>query len=268
MSRVGIESARRSVADVRQIVESLTDDEWAMPSACAGWSVKDLIAHMGSNFHEIVEPSPAPSEPVNLPAERLMDLLVEPRRDWSAAEVGAEYLNSCDGALAALEAMQDEPLGSTVIPLADLGMYPMHQMADAFAFDHYCHVRVDLIAPTGPLHRDLPPVDDALVRPAIEWMIAGIPQMQPGLDASLLGSLRLTLTGPGGGSWLLTVIDGSIVVNIDVHMDEVAPATATVTSGAHDFVLWGTCRSSWRDHCAVTGDPAVASTFLDALNVV
>ena len=26
--------------------------------------------------------------------------------------------------------------------LADLGVYPMHQYADAFAFDPYCHLRI------------------------------------------------------------------------------------------------------------------------------
>ena len=28
-------------------------------------------------------------------------------------------------------------------PLADLGTYPMHMVANAFAFDHYCHLRID-----------------------------------------------------------------------------------------------------------------------------
>jgi hypothetical protein len=46
------------------------------------------------------------------------------------------------------------------------------------------------------------------------------------------------------------------------------PADVTVTSGAHDFVLWGTKRISWRDACTVEGDAAVAESFLDALNIV
>jgi uncharacterized protein (TIGR03083 family) len=251
------------VSEVKQVLHSLTDAEWSLPSGCDGWTVKDLVAHMSSNFKEVVEPSPPPPEPIDLPAERLMDLLVEPRKDWTNAQIREEYLDYCDGAMAVLTALQDEPLASTVIPLADLGHYPMNQLADAFAFDHYCHLRVDLLKPTGPIARDLPAADDALVAPAVGWMLTGIPQMQPGLEESLHGAIRLTLTGAGGGSWRI-VREGA---GISVTSDD-GPADVTVTSSAHDFVLWGTKRTAWRDACTVEGDAATAESFLDALNIV
>lgn len=263
MSREGLASAARSVDEVKQVVSSLTDDEWSLPSGCGGWTVKDLVAHMSSNFKEVVEPSPPPPDPVNLPAERLMDMLVEPRKDWSNSAVLDEYLQYCDGAVAVLTALQDEPLASTVIPLADLGHYPMNQLADAFAFDHYCHLRIDLLQPIGPVARVLPRVDDALVAPAVGWMLTGIPQMQPGLHEQLHGAIRLVLTGPGGASWRIAR-DGDA---ISVTADDGA-ADATVTSSAHDFVLWGTKRTPWREACTVDGNVSVAETFLDALNIV
>ena len=263
MSRAGLASAARSVDEVKQVVASLTDDEWSMPSGCQGWTVKDLVAHMSSNFKEVVEPSPPPPEPVDLPAERLMDLLVEPRKDWSNADVRDEYLGFCDGAVGVLTALQEEPLSSTVIPLADLGHYPMNQLADAFAFDHYCHLRIDLLQPTGPIVRTLPAPDDDLVAPAVGWMLTGLPQMQPGLEQHVTGSIRLVLTGTGGGSWRIARAGDAIVVTVDD-----TPADVTVTSSAHDFVLWGTKRTAWRDACTVEGDAAVAETFLDALNIV
>jgi uncharacterized protein (TIGR03083 family) len=263
MSREALASVTRSVQDVKAIITTLTDAEWAMPSGCQGWSVKDLVAHMSSNYKEVVDPSPAPAEPIDLPAERLMDMLVEPRKDWTNEQVRDEYLAYCDGALAGLAALQDEPLASTVIPLADLGSYPMHQLADAYAFDHYCHTRIDLLAPNGPLTRDLPPPDDALLAPAIGWMIAGIPQMQPGLERHLTGRLRLQLTGIGGGTWDLVREGDSIEIG-----PPVGDAAATVTSDAHGFVLWGTVRTPWRNSCTLTGDQAVAVEFLDHLNIV
>jgi uncharacterized protein (TIGR03083 family) len=265
MSQAGLASAARSVAEVKQVITGLTDAEWAMPSGCQGWTVKDLVAHMGSNFKEVVEPSPPPAEPIDLPAERMMDLLVEPRKEWSNAEVRDEYLKYCDGAVAGLAALQDEPLASTVIPLADLGHYPMHQLADAFAFDHYCHLRVDLLQPGGPLARDVPAVDDALIAPAVGWMLAGLPQMQPELVASLTGSIRLALTGAGGGSWRISGDGAAIAVTADADAN---PADVTVTSAAHDFVLWGTKRAAWREACTIDGDAAIAETFFDALNIV
>ena len=266
MSEAGLHAVRLAVDEVKSVITTLTDAEWAAPSGCDGWSVKDLVAHMSSNYKEICEPSPPPTEPVNLPAERLMDLLVEPRKSWTNAQVRDEYLTYCDAAVSAIAALQEEPLASAPVPLADLGTYPMHQYAEAFAFDHYCHLRVDLLAPSGPIKRDVAPADAARLGPAIEWMLLGLPQMQPGLEASLAAPITLVLSGPGGGSWRLAA-DGEVGV-ITVAKGAASDAVATVTSDGHAFVIWGTCRSPWRDHCTVTGDAALAATFLDALNIV
>ncbi len=263
MSREALVSVARSIEEVKQVITTLTEEEWARPSGCTGWSVRDLVAHMSSNYKETVEPSPPPSEPLNLPAERLMDLLVDLRDGWTNEQIRDEYLQYCDAALAALATFQEEPLASTVIPLADLGNYPMHQLADAYAFDHYCHLRVDLLAPRGPIDRDLPPADDALVAPAVGWMLAGLPQMQPGLEQHLGGRLRLVLTGVGGGTWDIVRADDGIVVD-----DPRGDADATVTSDAREFIEWGTARTPWRASCTVTGDAVVAASFLDALNII
>ena len=47
-----------------------------------------------------------------------------------------------------------------------------------------------------------------------------------------------------------------------------ADGVATVSSDGHAFVIWGTCREPWRQHCSISGDEAVAARFLDALNIV
>ena len=264
MSQAGINGVRLAVDEVKAVLVTLTDDEWAMPSGCAGWTVKDLVAHMSSNYKETVDPSPAPAEPIVLPAERMMDMLVEPRKEWSNQQVLDEYLAFCDAAVGALAALQEEPFASTVIPLADLGNYPMNQLADAYAFDHYCHLRVDLLAPTGPIVREVPAADAARLGPAINWMLAGLPQMQPGLENELTAPIALTLTGPGGGTWRIANDGGAIVVSEGAQGDEVA----TVSSDDHAFVIWGTARAPWREHCTVTGDAAVAGRFFDAVNII
>jgi uncharacterized protein (TIGR03083 family) len=263
MSRAGLASVTRSIDEVKQVITDLSDDEWAAPSGCGGWSVKDLVAHMSSNYKEVVDPSPPPAEPIVLPAERAMELLVEPRRQWSNDEVRDEYLAYCDGAIAALAGLQEEPMASTVVPLADLGHYPMNQLADAFAFDHYCHLRIDLLAPDGPVVRDLPAADDALLGPAVGWMLTGLPQMQPGLEQHLGGRLRLELTGVGGGTWDLITTGGSIAV-----LPPSGQPDTTVTSDAHHFVRWGTARVGWREECTVEGTEAIAERFLDELNII
>jgi uncharacterized protein (TIGR03083 family) len=264
VSKEAVVALRLAVDEVKSVVSSLTDEEWSRPSGCAGWSVRDLVAHMSSNYKETVDPSPPPAEPVQLPAERMMDLLVEPRKDWTNQQILAEYLDYCDKAVDVLASFQDEPLASTVIPLADLGSYPMHQLADAYAFDHYCHLRIDLLAPRGPIERAVPAADATRIGPAVRWMITGMPQMQQNLGASLSAPIVLVLTGPGGGEWTIAPSGSDIVVTAGAS----DTAVATVSSSGHDFVDWGTQRSNWRGHCSVTGDESVVARFLDALNII
>jgi uncharacterized protein (TIGR03083 family) len=241
MSTAAVEAVRIQVDEVRPIVEALTPEEWERPSRCPGWRVQDLVAHMSSNFREVVHPSPPPPEPPQLPAEALMELLVEPRRSWPPQQVRDEWLEHCDEFVERLAALQHEPVASTLTPIADLGTYPLHTLADAFAFDLYCHVRIDLLAPEGPIRRALPPAGGEQLGPAIGWMLTGLPQMQPDLHLSVAPG---ALDRDGGGE------------------------VATISSAGHAFVMWGTKRAPWREHCSVTGDSAAAAAFLDALNIV
>jgi uncharacterized protein (TIGR03083 family) len=265
MSTAAVEAVRIQVDEVRPIVEALTPEEWERPSRCPGWRVQDLVAHMSSNFREVVHPSPPPPEPPQLPAEALMELLVEPRRSWPPQQVRDEWLEHCDEFVERLAALQHEPVASTLTPIADLGTYPLHTLADAFAFDLYCHVRIDLLAPEGPIRRALPPAGGEQLGPAIGWMLTGLPQMQPDLHLSVApgAPLRLELSGPGGGSWLVRRHGSGLAVDRDGGGE-----VATISSAGHAFVMWGTKRAPWREHCSVTGDSAAAAAFLDALNIV
>lgn len=253
---------------MRTVFTSIAADDWEAPSACAGWSVKDVLAHVTSNQKEFVDPTPAPAEPTPpMKAEEAMEMLVAPRKDWAAADLLAEYDRYSEGWFGVLRAMQDEPLASSPLPLADLGTYPTHQLAEAFAFDHYCHLRIDLLAPTGPLDVALPEPTDAEVRPGIDWMFLGIPQMQPDdLPALVVRPFGFELTGPGGGTWTLRPGAGGAPMTVVAGLD--ADAAATVTSSAHDFVRWGTKRCDWRECASVRGDEAYGAAVLDALNII
>ena len=41
----------------------------------------------------------------------------------------------------------------------------MHQLADAYAFDLYGHLRIDVLAPHGPIDREVPSADESALRP-------------------------------------------------------------------------------------------------------
>jgi uncharacterized protein (TIGR03083 family) len=264
MTANGLKAATELAGRYAEVVASLTPDEWARPSRCAGWSVQDLVAHTGSNFRILAEPpDPTAPAPQVETAEQLQDLLVEQRRGWSSAEVSAEFLEHLGPALGALAALQEDPLAASPITLTDLGTYPMHALADAFAFDLWCHFTVDLLAPTGPVERARPKATDDVLGPAVGWMLTGLPQMCPAVSTVLDRPLGVRLTGVGGGEWTLVPGGPSLTVASGLQNP-----VATATSAAADFVLWGTTRTPWREAVTVDGDRAYAAQVLDRVDIV
>ncbi len=262
MTEQAISALRDIHHQMREVLTGLDVGQWAEPSGCEGWRVQDVVAHVTSNLKNTVDPAPADQNAPELKAEEAMDALVEPRLGWSPEQLLAEYDQYFEGWIGAMSSLQEEPTASTVAPLADLGSHQLHLVANAFAFDHYCHLRIDLADQASAL----PPATDDMVRPGIDWMLAGLPQMQvEELAAAVQEPLLLDLTGPGGGQWVIGPADESGLVSVSEGSAEVA---ATITSSAHDFVSWGTKRSDWRQACSIDGNSDAATAFLDTVNII
>jgi uncharacterized protein (TIGR03083 family) len=264
VSQEGVVGARAAARVYRDVVVSLSGDEWSRPSQCPGWSVKDLVAHTSSNFKVLVEPPP-PAEPVpGMTAERAQDLLVDERREWPAGQVREEFETWLEPALGVLEALQDSSMAEQPLMLYDLGTYPMASLADAFAFDLHCHLRVDLLRPMGAVDRDLPPAEEAVLRPAIGWMLTGLPQMCRDALGVVDRPVGLRLEGPGGGEFTIVPGDPHVEVASGLRPD----AVAVVSSAVQDFIVWGTGRRPWRGSATITGDEQRGARFLDAVDIV
>jgi uncharacterized protein (TIGR03083 family) len=265
MTRIGLAAARESNDQLAGIVPSIDDDQWELPSACAGWRVIDVLAHLGALAFEAVCP-PAPDPTVPKIRERYHDLRVNQRRGWSHAEVIEEWRHYAPLQLDLLAAGQEPPAADEPVVVPGLGTYPRHLLANTTAFNVFCHLRFDMLAPDGPLPFSVPEPTDELVAPAVEFMLAGLPQMQgPELDETVTEPLVLELTAPGavtvtvlpadGPHGRLTVVPGS-------------RGTTRIHSAAVDFIAWSTTRKPWRDFCKISGDPATATPFLDCLNII
>jgi uncharacterized protein (TIGR03083 family) len=265
MTRAGLDSARQSVANMETIIPMVSDDAWEAPSACDGWRCIDVVAHLAALATEAVNPpTPDPSWPKI--RERYHDLRVNERREWSHAEVIDEWRRSTPEQLKLLEAAQDEAVADDPVVVTGLGTYPRHLAANTMAFNVFCHLRNDMLGPDGPLPFSLPAATDSEVGPAVEFMIAGIPQMQgPELTATVDEPLVLELTGPGATTiTVLPAVDHGKLLTIESG----AGGTTRIRSTALDFVNWGTTRKPWRDYCEIEGNAQRATRFLDKLNIV
>jgi uncharacterized protein (TIGR03083 family) len=261
MTKAAIEGLETEVRRAKELFAALTVDEWSAPSGCAGWRVQDVAQHMASVFQQIADPASIDTGDAE-GAEQAAEVPVQARRDWTPAEVVAAYDEWSAKGAAALSVLQEPPMADTAVPLSDLGTHPLHLLANAIAFDHYCHLRHDIGASVDRAAQL--PHDEAVLRPALEWMLAGLPQMCAGdLAAAPAVALNLTFDGPAASSWALVPGDGSWTVTEGLVDD--APVVRTT---AHDFVAWATKRSDWRDSVrGDVGDPQVAAV-LDTFNVI
>ena len=261
MSHAAIVALTAEIARAQEVFGSLTDSDWQAASACEGWRVQDVACHMASVFHSIADPSTitgGDSPDVEANAE----VPVQERKDWTVAQVRAEYDQWSVAGLAALTGLQEPPMHDMVIPLANLGSHPMHLLANAIVFDHYCHLRHDIgaaVASAAAL-----PHDDAALAATLEWMLAGIPQMCGDALAGCDTGLNLVVEGPAAGNWVLRPGNPW---SVSSGRDD---TLATATTSAHSFVSWATKRADWRSSGVTLSGPTSVGTeaTLDSLDVI
>lgn len=227
------------------ICAGLDDANWKAESGCAGWTVQDVVAHMGALYWLVVDPSQLP-DTSGVATEQAQDLLVSSRRSWSAERVLEDYTAVSLKALERTAGLEEQDF---VLPLGDLGAYPASLVPNAYAFDHYTHIRADLFAPRGPLTGEPPPSDELRLAPTLDWIAAALPQQSAAAVAQLPGAVELAVTGTAAR--VIVAGEGDVV--------------ATIESDAPSLVRWVTQRGTWEElGVQVTGDEqalAVARTF-------
>jgi uncharacterized protein (TIGR03083 family) len=239
-----IEALGADRAELIRICEGLDAAEWAAPSGCPGWSVKDLVAHMGALFWSAVDLTVLP-DISGLATEAAQEVLVKSRRSLTAEEVLNDYAAVSEKALTALAGFAGADFE---VPLGDLGTYQARILPAAFCFDHYTHIRADLFAPRGPLPGPTPPSDELRLAPALTWIETALPQQNAGLLDRVTGAADILITGTAGR----TIRVG----------DPAEPASALVRSGGDACVRWITQRASWEDLGVYTeGNPRVLSAL-------
>ncbi|WP_199255721.1 maleylpyruvate isomerase N-terminal domain-containing protein [Mycolicibacterium mengxianglii] len=56
MVDAALSAARLSATQLGDIIPLVDDEQWELPSACDGWRVIDVVAHLGALAHEAVDP--------------------------------------------------------------------------------------------------------------------------------------------------------------------------------------------------------------------
>lgn len=260
MSEAGVAATKALVDDVHALLDRLTPADWRADSACHGWRVQDVLTHMGFFFHFLADPALVLPDNPSGKSERLNDAAVRERADWAPEQVVEYYRTQSAAGLVALEAFQGAELRDAPVEMLDLGTYRMAQLADAVAFDHLVHLTCDIVGPVTPG----PVALAAAVDPAVDWMIAGLPQMNGAAIAPLLTRpVGLRLTGATERAFVLDAESGTVTVT----ETDALPAD-WATTAATDFLRWATTRTAWRSAVTTAGDRALVAAVLDAIDIV
>jgi uncharacterized protein (TIGR03083 family) len=265
MSQLAVDGFRAERDSIIQVAKSLTDEEWNLPSDCAGWAIRDVYAHMASTLHGVIDPAFLPD--TSSGTEQAMEGPVAERRSWPIAQVLDEYESCSAQAAEVFASVQAEGIAQTPLPMGELGTHEISILPATFLFDAYCHLRNDILVPHGSIDRPEPPRDEQRLGPTIEWMLAGLPWMCTEALARVVDRpLVLTLDGPGGGTW--TIAPGGPDGRVAITPGADPAAAATARSSGHDFVLWGTQRRPFAGYVRIDGDEAYAAAVLGVINVI
>ncbi len=248
---------------VVEFCSTLSDEDWLRPSRCPGWTVKDVIAHMGAASKGFFTPWVV-GLMLDSDVEKHNDRDVEKRRDWEPARVFKEYVRWSRPAGGFLGVCQAPGLRSLPLKLAEVGTYKASLFASAITFDTGTHLRHDIC---GALGATPPPTDANRTAVTLEWMLAGLPTMSGDSLSWLTAPVELNLVGAGGGTW--TIAPGGKKGRVVVTEGSAQSPVTAIEGDAGSFYVWGTGRSSWRDtDVSLKGDEDVASRFLDDMKII
>ncbi len=119
---------KAACADFSQLALQLTDDQWALPTDCAGWSVGDVVAHAAALEAELAGDEPlrqtidkqAPH--IKGPAGVYTERGVVARRGRTPSDVVAEFDDAVERRTAILEAEAlDDPEGDPPVTPGGIG---------------------------------------------------------------------------------------------------------------------------------------------------
>lgn len=223
MSLIALDNLRRCFDSVDGLLERLDAGQWATPSLCPGWTVRDVVSHLGSAEHMLLGAPPG-STATSLP----LDLMGE----WIAAAEPLDddaflrrYRDTIVARRAELATFTETDLGQPSLTPIGPGTYG--RFMEIRVFDYWVHEQ-DVRTPLGlPGHE---------AGPAAEMAIGEIHRSLPYVVGKKIGlpdgmSITFELTGPVERTMHLVVAGRAALV------DALDRADVTVTADSTTFAL-------------------------------
>jgi len=261
-------------AQLIDLLKGVAAEEWERPTACPGWSVKDLTAHLLDTqtrrltFQRDRLPSLRPEQPINS-YDDLVDFINELNRQWivAARRIGPNLLieflalvgpQLCeffktldpDQRAAAAVAWAGETVSANWFDLA-------REYTEQWA--HQQQLREALGRPGLTGRRLLYPVLDTFMR--------ALPHTYRQVEAAEGTGLAFTLTGPAGGDWALLREQGQWRLFYGRPPQPAAAASLDQDTAWRLFTK-GISPTAARGQTRFEGDEALASGILNMVSMM
>lgn len=252
---------REASASVLELLPALTPDDWARPTDCPGWSVKDVAAHLAHLEHELVSGDNAYLDPdTTAIAAAYTQAGVDARVDQSPAELIAEFADAVAVRTEALSDLPEDP--QTRAPITPGGVdWSWDTLLRNRCVDVWVHeqdVRRAVGRPGG-LDSIGAQVTTTTFRMAMPYVIGKKVRPAPGT------SIGWHVTGAIPFELAVTVGEDGRAKPSDVAPGDL-DAALSMTSEAFTVLGAGRRRADRLD-VSVTGDSALAAAVLAAMPV-
>ena len=263
--------ARNALAEtwgaLTEVCADLSGTEWALPTECPGWDVKDQLSHLIGIERAIMgEPVPEWSGPLGDHVKNdfaaTNERFVAVRRALPGAAVRAEFLDVTTTRLAQLDALSAAEWAA--VGWSPVGEVPRAEFMVVRVYDSWVHeqdVRHALDRPGGS--------GNAASSISLDRVQGAMPFVVGKRAGCAEGTaVRFEVDGPGPDARAFTIaVEGGRARPVD---DGVAPA-ATLSLSSIDFVRLGCGRATSAEVAGaggvtVTGDAQVGRSVLDAMN--
>ena len=264
---------RSASADFIDLVTPLSQAEWDAPTALPGWSVGDIVAHIGWLEGLLMGEYDAPHEPdwSALPHAqsdfgRITEIPVDLRRSWAREAVLVELADRVARRTVELEEGRRDAAAEVMGPFGPASLGRVLRMRTLDTWVHEQDVR-DALGRPGHLDTMGAQATASQLLPGLGKVWAKLAGAQPGQV------LDVRITGPGieGGSIVAVGDDGRARIVGDDLLDQAGTATVTLTMSWPAYLALSCGRGDpqpWREQVMISGDEPLAARVLDHFRVM
>ncbi|HEX4433316.1 MAG TPA: maleylpyruvate isomerase family mycothiol-dependent enzyme [Acidimicrobiales bacterium] len=250
-----------------EVCFELSENEWALPTECPGWDVKDQLSHLIGIERAIMgDPVPEWDQPMGAHVKNdfaaANERFVAVRRALSGPAVRAEFVEVTTLRLAQLDALS--AAGWAEVGWSPIGEVPRAQFMTVRVYDSWVHeqdVRLALDRPGGSGN-----LASAIALDRVQGAMPFVVGKKAGCAEGT--AIRFDVAGPGADARIFTIaVEGGRARPV---ADDVTP-TATLSLSGVDFMRLGCGRATAAQvdaagGLALAGDALVGQSVLGAMN--